>query len=344
MPQGDPSQVLRIDSESTAIDAIHAALLKAYEGQSIKLDFDSWPVLRLKYVGEKFDGTITPDIAQAIVELQETLNRAYALAVNNTSNLRSLSEETRRDLQVAATVERGSSLVEIDLGDWATNLSTALVNKMTGSEIVVAVLGAAVVVTAGWLVKSHLRQRSEEKKLSLENAGRLDLSREETRRLEVVTEALKASAVVREVNGYAEGVRDALLKSAFDADAMIVQDELSVSSDDARKTYRSKLSKPIEVQLNGTYSVKSFAWTDDFQTARVRVQREDDGVDFTADLPVSALTAPQKARFKDATFDHVRVYLVVNATVLNDAITSATIVSVDEQPPVGPGAAADHQG
>lgn len=333
MPEPEAQEVLRIDSEATAVRAIEAALSQEFEGENIKLDFDDWPVLRLKYTGEKFDGTITPDIAQAIIDIQEVLNRAYALAVNHTSSLRSLNDDERRALQVVATVDKGSSLLEVNLGDWAEKLSTELVGKMTGTEIVVTVLGTAVVLTGAWLFKNHLRNRSDEKRLTLENADRLNLSQEETRRLQVVTEAMKANSVVREASVYSEGMRDSLLKSAFDAEQFTIQGDLAISGEEARRTYRAKRQKPIQVQLNGNYSIKSFTWSEDFQSARVKVQREDDQIEFFADLSVSALTSEQKARFKDATFDHARVYLQVNATVLNDQVTTATIVSVDEQPP-----------
>lgn len=336
MPENEHQEILRVNSEETAVAAIQAALENAFEGEIVKLDFDDWPLLRLKYTGDKFEGTITPDIAQAIVDLQEVLNRAYTLAVNHTSSLRSLSDEDRRALQVTATVEDGSSLVEVNLGDWATKLSTALVGKMTGTEIVITVLGGAVVITAGWLLKSHLKNRSDEKKLTFENADRLNLSQEETKRLQVVTEAMKANSVVREVEAYSERVRDSLLKSAFDADTFTVQGDLTITGDEARRTYRSKRREPIEVQLNGNYSIKSFTWADDYESARVKVQREDNQLEFVAELSVSALTLEQRARFKDATFDQACVYLQVNATVLNDQVTTAAIISVDEQPPRPP--------
>lgn len=339
MSEDEVNEVIRIDGESTAVQVLQSALDKAFENKNVRLDFDAWPVLKLRYTGEKFHGTITPDIAQAIVDLQEVLNRSYVLAVNNTSSLRSLSEEDRKALQVVATVENGSSIVEISLGPWAEKLSTELVGKMTGTEIIITVLGVAVVATAGWVIRGHLKNRADEKKLELENSGRLALSQEETRRLETVTRAMKTSSVVREADAYAESARDSLLKSAFEAETFTVQDSITITGEEAKKTYRAKRREPLEVQLNGSYAIKSFTWADDFETARVRVQREDDTMEFTADLSVQALTGEQKSRFKDATFDNARVYLQVNATVLSDQVTTARIISVDEQPPK-PGLAA----
>lgn len=332
-----PGETILVGSEAEAVDALQSALLKRFEGADVRMDFKDWPTLKLVYTGEKFHGTITPDIAQAIVDLQETLNRSYALAINQTSNLRSLSDEDRRLLQVVASVDEGSSLVEVNLGAWAEKLSTELVGKMTGTEIVVVVLGSALVITAGFLVKLHVKVRSEEKKLSLENDQRLALSQEETRRLQVVTDAMRSNSVVRETNERAEIVRDALLKSAFDAESFSVQDSVTLSGEEARKTYRARRREPLAVQLNGNYSVKSFAWEDDGQSARVKVRREDDGIEYVAEIALSAMRKDQQGRFKDATFEQARVFLTVNATMLDDQITTARIASVDEQPPKEPG-------
>jgi hypothetical protein len=333
MPASQPDEILRINSEKAAIDALRGALEQRFEGETVKLDFDDWPTIRLKYTGEKFDGTITPDIAQAIVDVQEALNRTYTLAVYNTSSLRALPDDDRRALQIVASVDEGSSLVEINLGSWAEAFGTALVGKMTGTEIVLTVLGAAVVLSSAWAFKAHLKNRSAEKKLEMENEQRFALSQEETRRLEIVAKAGAASSVVREAQGFAESARDSLLRSAFDASALEIQGQLTITGDEARRTYRFKRREPLEVQLNGNYFIRSFTWADDFQSARVRVEREEDRRVFNADLSVLSLTADQKARFKDATFDNVRVHLGVNATVLDDQVTTAKIVSVDEQPP-----------
>jgi hypothetical protein len=59
MPADDQLEVLRVDNEATAVEILKQALENAYEGESVKLDFEDWPVLRLKYTGEKFNGTIS---------------------------------------------------------------------------------------------------------------------------------------------------------------------------------------------------------------------------------------------------------------------------------------------
>jgi hypothetical protein len=87
--------------------------------------------------------------------------------------------------------------VESSLTLRAEEHSTELVGKMTGTEIVVTVLGAAIVATAGWLLTQRLRNRAEERRIELENAQRLALSREETRRLEILTQSVSSSSMYR---------------------------------------------------------------------------------------------------------------------------------------------------
>ncbi len=127
-------------------------------------------------------------------------------------------------------------------------------------------------------------------------------------------------------------MRDSLLKSAFDANEFSIQESITITGREAQKAYRSKRRNSIEIQLNATYFINSFKWGDDYQSARVAVRRESDNFEFVATLAISALTDNQKEQFKTATFDHLRVYLQVDATMLDGAVTTAKILSVGLQP------------
>jgi hypothetical protein len=55
-------------------------------------------------------------MAVALVDLQHAMNRNYARMVHGTSNSNILTHQTRQSLTFKAKVEKGSSLVKIDLG------------------------------------------------------------------------------------------------------------------------------------------------------------------------------------------------------------------------------------
>ena len=323
---------LTINSEEEAIATLQRALAQEFSNKVVDLDFEDWPSIKLKYVGPKFHGTVTPEIAQALVDLQEAMNRSYMVAVRGTTNLQGLGEEEKRELELIARVDENCTLLLIDLGPWAEKLATELVSKMTGTELIITVVSTATVLTAGWVVKSYLKDRSENKGLELAKDERIQLSQEETRRHQILVTALTQNAPARTANELAQEPRNSLMKSAIEAESFTYQDAVTITGEEARQTYRAQRRTALEVQLNGTYTVEGFNWNADGENARVRIKRRDDGEEFTADLSVNALTEEQKVKFKDSTFEHAEVYLSINGTILDDKVTTAKIVSVSLQP------------
>lgn len=318
--------LFKLSTDEEAYSVLEKSLEKKLP-DDVKLNFDGWPILKLEYKGTNFNGTINPDIAQFILDLQEVLNRSYNLGVNKTLNLRYLDNDTKKNLNVKVTVKKGSSLVEIKLGDWAQKLASELVGKMTGPEIATVIIGCAAVFTAGWLLKKHIEHRSTEKRIKLENDSRLQLSQEETKRLDIVTKAISQSKVVSESYVMAETVRDSLLKTAFDADSLKIQGSFTIDSDDAKSAYRPKRRESSDIQLNGIYRVRQFGWPES-DLARLRLFRVNDGLEFNADINYLDFDAIEKNALKEATFSKTEIYLEVNATLLHEKVTTAIIVGI----------------
>lgn len=327
-----PSKSFDIANEDQAIKLLQQALANQFGNTNVSLNFKDWPTLRLEYKGDKFKGTITPDIAKAIVDLQETLNRVYMLAVHNTTSLQGLDQDTKQELALVATVNEGSSLLGVNLDGFAETLITHLAGKMNGTESVITVLGTVLMVTAGWAWKSYLQSRSDDKKIELENHSRLQLSQHETERQKILADAIVKSHVVRRADEMLGEPRNSFIRSATDADALTIPGGTSITGEEAQQLYRAPRSTSQDVQINGTFFIEGFKWASDKQTARLNLQRKDDGLTFAADLSVNALNEKQKARFKDGVIDRLEVYLSINGTMLHDKITTAKIVSITEQP------------
>lgn len=326
---------IEIQDEDQAVALLKKALADQLTNENIVLSFEDWPTIRFEYVGEKFDGTITPDIAKALVELQEALNHTYMRAVHGTERLSGMTQEEKSDVALVATVERGSSVLIVNISDLAEKIAFALVGKMTSEQIVITVLGVALIYggVAGW--KAYLKSRSEDKALEVASSERLGMSAQETERHRLTLEAQQHSPIVDAAMRLAEVPRNAFIKSAAEADSFTVQNSVQITGDEARRIYRAPRSSAREVQLNGTYIIEGFKWSADGENARVQLQRRDVSDlpgEFAADLSVNALTQEQRARFKDSTFDRAEVHLSINGTILHDSVTTAKIVAVAEQP------------
>lgn len=321
---------LTIASEEDAFRLIEKALKKELVFQPYQLCFENWPVLSIKLEGEGYESTITPDMAAALVELQLAMNRSYARLVHQSSNSRVLSADERESLKFKAKVEKGSSLINIDLGAWAETLSTAVVNKMNPEHLVMSVVGMAVVAGAALAYKSYLRHKSEDKKVESDMQVRIALSQEETRRHEILANALTARPEIDFARQDFDQARTAVLKGVGDADSITVSGVMLENST-AHAVARAQRSESKEIQLNGNYEILRVDWQQEDEV-RLRVTNLDTGREFMASFLDQSFEHDQIAILKDAEWSRSPVYLSINATELRGEVTTATIVNVTPQP------------
>ena len=85
-----------MDSEKIVLAGV-AQIIELIDEDSVegidKLDFSQWPALNIKIEGEKYHGTITPDIAKSLYDFVYQLKRGYAEIKYGTSNLQRLKKE-----------------------------------------------------------------------------------------------------------------------------------------------------------------------------------------------------------------------------------------------------------
>ncbi|WP_321849689.1 hypothetical protein [Burkholderia diffusa] len=319
---------LTVKSDDEAFDLLEAALRHEVGDQPIELIFDQWPKLQVRLVGEGFDSSISPDLAQAMVDFQQALNRAYARFVHNSANARVLTAEEKASIEFRAKVESGSSLVTFDLGKFGETLSNALVAKMTPEMIVVSVLGLGL-LGAGYLsYKAFLSQRTKEKEISSEAEKLIALSTQETERMKILASALKVN---KDLGGSAsdfDQVRGQIVKSGIHADSVSVGG-LSIDAETAKVVAISKRSGSVETQMNGAYQVLA---TDLRQTdfIKLRIRRVQDGFEFVATFEDQSLERAQIRLLQEAEWGRKQVFLSINAVLLRDEVTKATVISVRE--------------
>lgn len=335
------NNVLQVKDEAQAAAVLEDALAGRFDGKNVEIEFDGWPILTLRAKGEGYDSTITPDIAEALIEIQHAMNRAYARHVHSISNARVLTAAERQDIQFKAKVKKGSSLIEVNLGEYAEKLSTALAGKMTGTDIVIAVLGVAFIAGSTVVIKSFLKSRAEEKQADRDFQKLVALSQEETKRLETVTRALSENAKLRaDREDFDEGRRE-VLRSVGDASSLEVNG-VEMSNAVARSMATASRRKATELQLNGNYKIFKIDWQHE-ENVRLWLGGGDRDGEFVASLGTDTITSEHRELLKTAEWDRRSLYMQINATELSGEITTARIVSVawPEKPrrlrEVGPG-------
>lgn len=316
-----------ISDEATAFKYLEAALADQFDNKDVQLDFKGWPKITLRLTGEGYDSTVTSDIAQALVDLQHALNRAYARTVHHTANARSLTAEERRSINFKAKVEKGSSAIEVNLGEFAEKLSLALVGKMSADHIVITVLGLAAIAGSVIAYKAWMATRSEALKVDAEARRAITMNQEETKRHEILAKALSRKDSLAFAEQDFHDVRRELLKSAGDAQGVTMQGVV-MQGTDARALATTPRTQSEDVQLNGHYTIDKVDFHNP-ESFRFSVQSTDGYGQFIATMRPESLNAEQMDRLNSGTWDRKKLYMQINGTRLRGEITTASIVSVE---------------
>lgn len=327
-PDERAATTLVVRSEDDAFELLQLALTSELADQPYVLEFENWPILTLRFVGDGYDSTITPHIAEALVELQHAMNRSYARLVRHASSANVLTKEERQSIEFKAKVDEGSSLITVDLGEYAEQLTAALVGKMTGTELVVTILGIAISGGALLAYKAFLAARSEDKKVDQATAQTVKLSEQETKRFEVFASALAQRPALKASHEDFDGVRHDVLKSVGDADQLDVQGVV-LNQEQARAIAATSRSRAEEVQLNGIYRIVKIDWSKEDEVRISLFGTDANQREFIASMRAHNLTPQNIEKLKACEWDRKPVHLSINATVLRGEVTTATIVGVE---------------
>lgn len=328
--QGEGWNELNISSEADAFELIEKALQNQIGDQPCKIIFNNWPILTIKLEGEGYNSTITPDLAEALVSLQHALDRSYARLVHDLATSRGLSLEEREALKFKAKVESGSSLIEINLGEWAERVGLALTEKMTPKQLVTMVVTAAVVAGSTIAYKDFLSSRSEDKKVEVGMKERVLMSQEETKRHAILARALSGSPQLTNAAQDFDHARVDLMKGVGDADTLTVSG-ITLNREEANTVARSKRSESKDIQANGQYKIVEVSWSHENEV-RLKVADAKTGREFVASFKDDSLNHSQITLLQKAEWERKSIYLSINATELRGQITTAAVVGVGNQP------------
>ena len=131
----------------TAIDA----LIKKFHDPSFEdISFSDELNIKIKMEGGQWDGKLDYRVAEFIVKLQKSLlaiyNEYFGQKIRyNTAGM------NKAELRVTVTVEKGCTLFQINLGDWAKYMQSEYL--FWGLLGVAAIWGGTRIITAGILMR-----------------------------------------------------------------------------------------------------------------------------------------------------------------------------------------------
>lgn len=314
-----------ISSDNAALDLLKKAL-EDQADEALSLNFKDWPQVHIELKGPHYEGTITAGTAQALIGYQKAFEQAYIRLAK--PDAKRLTNEEKRAIAIKAKVEKGSTLLTIDFNEALTNLSTQLLGKMTPTQILIAVLGLGIVAGGTVVAKAFVNSRAARLTKDSELQQQLAISKEETKRLQVVTEAMRQQPKLHQANLDFDDARDDVLRSAADATSFKFEG-VQMNGQQAATMARSPKAKSIEVQLNGIYIIRGVTWPLGDDEVILDLRGLENSLEFKASLSTESLLQRDKDLLAKAEWERIPLYLSINAKKLRDDIVSATVVGFD---------------
>ncbi|WP_298431358.1 hypothetical protein [Ottowia sp.] len=325
---GTPANgVLLVRSEDEAFALLQRALAEEFSDSNVRLDFDGWPTIAIRLIGEGYDSTITAPMAEGLVDLQRAMNRAYARLVKGATSAATLTNEERSSIQFKAKVDEGSSLITVDLSNFAQTIGVASIGKMSSTQLVITVLGLAAVAGGTLAYRWFLKARSEDKKVEQQTKERIALSVQETQRHQILAQALSARPELKHVSEDFDDARTEILKGIADAKSVEVQG-VTLTNSDARAIASTPRQKAEDVRLDGVYYIHRIDWSRPDQARLTLIGQDAITREFPATLNTQDLTAQRKTILQSAEWGRQPLQLKINGTELRGEITTAHIVGV----------------
>jgi len=308
----------------------------------VEFEFDGWPSLDVRLVGDKYKGTITPTVMGGFIELQKEVYRTFAYAKYGSFNTNKLTQKERDELELRVSVKDGSSRFTIDFQALLVSFMENSMSKLTGKQMVFTVLSMALMFAGNTAYKSFLddRKNIRSHELSLrkednnakEKKALVDamsfMSVQEIKRLEIMNKIIDSNSYSANVKAHAQNAHIELVKSFKKADTIEIADAV-LDADEIKELIKNVKKEFNQVRLDGTYRILTVD-SSESEVFKVKVINTITDKRFTALVRDETLQNEYKTIIKNAEWSKKRVDLAITAKEFNDEIKEATIIKATE--------------
>lgn len=313
---------LIIKSEEDAWNALQLALANELDETALVV-FEGWPVFKLTIEGKDFKGSIPTRVMPPILELQKEIHRIYCNARYNTDDTRRLRPDERELLELVVSIKPGSTKFITDLFKALNEIVKN--SNMNGKEAVVLLVSVSAIVatTLGWKDWVGFKERQHGQEVTVR------LSEEETRRLQLVTDALKAKPELNKNKEFISNFQSDLSRRLKPEDQIKINEEPVITGVRAAEIVPKPRIEAQEVRIDGEFFINEVKFPKSFGGKyRFSVTRVIDSMNIMVDASSDKLTADQITILKDGGFGLKKVIMQINARELRGRISSANLVSI----------------
>lgn len=311
-----------IKNEQEAWEALRLAL-DGKIPETAQVSFEGWPIFKLTIQGKDFDGSIPTRIMPPILELQKEIHRIYCRAKYQTEDTRSLKQEDRDQLELVVDIQKGSTKFITDLAKALNEIIKS--SNMNGTQVLILLVavGAMITSTVGWKDWLQTKERLHGEETTVE------LSQEETKRLELVTKALTERPELKKTQDSLDDFKSDLSKRLKAEDRINVAEQPIITGARAAEIVPSPRVAAQEIRLDGEFEINEVKFPKQFGGSyRFAVTRVLDSKHLVVDAAPGVLSDEQITILKDGAFGVKRVLMQINARESRSGITGANLVSI----------------
>lgn len=322
-----------IRSEDEAWDLLQRVEAGEFGDQAIVPRFDGWPATEITFwLGTEHE-TLTAPMMEALLDVQNGLYRSYMLIEEGTTNLRSLSNEQRRELEVRFQVGEGCTKLLPDLEGVAEKFAEAAVKHMSGTQITVVILVFILAVASHAYLRTWLENRTKKAEREASNdqvrqllAAQKYASEADERKTELMMGAIERAMGTRALVDASDEGRQGLLRAASRVDSTEVAD-VEIAPAVAKRVARNARSETEYERIEGRYRVVRVDANPD-DGYRVRLEDVDTEQTFFANVRDALASQQDKATIADAEWGKFPIFAQIETAKRRGEIVAATVIAV----------------
>ena len=281
--------------------------------------FVDWPRYQVTVCGSNFGGGVPTRIMPAILDLQRTIRRAHARALEKSP--RGLTKYESSQTELVVYLAPGSTT-------FLSNLEkplNAILGGMTGRQKMLTVLGATTLLCGAYVWAAHINSRAELREIDLQ----IEMSRSEREKWGIVTDLVRRLPDVHAFSQDVEQNQIEWMRQLRGDDRLLVEGSEIVDGATAQQLIRSG-PPPMVVadRLDSVFRILSVDSGSVENGFRARVEDVVSGEKLPVTIPAGTLQADQVVTLQKGEWEKRQLHLSLNIERTEDGrIKTATLIS-----------------
>lgn len=311
---------ITIASEADLIVALEEAIDRQIAEDKLTIEFVDWPRFEVTIRGEDFHGGVPTRLMPSLLKLQRDVDNAYARLIYGAPQRLTIQERRKTELIVRLQAGRSTTFIS-ELAPILNNIAPQVLSKMDGTQTLIGILGIAAIFAGGYSWKQYLNTKLEAKQFD----HRVEMSKEETRRAEVIAKASSRSSIVRDQAQDNQQTQEMFLKRLDPKDELVIGDTPVINGDMAREVVRRPRTPAVESRRDGEFIILTVE-SGQIKGYRLKVQDRASGEELTVQVPEGTLSAEQITTLQRGEWGKKSLKMQLNTRLSGGRLVEATLI------------------